>query len=223
MLTATLDNTLTAHLAEHGIHPEQTSARRWRHPVLFDRVVWRLVSQQGLDGATAVRAVDAAWGFLELCTARPELPLSPTPLVDDAWHATILFTRQYVELCTALGVQGIIHHEPHDHPSPADAGGADTTLAAFEEAGIEYDAEIWQSGGPCGGCDIIECVGAPLGHTQGDPTSLGDPCFVGCCMPQGPPPDRGVAAAAANGQAPASARCNSWCTQTCRNSPGPKW
>ena len=204
MLTTTLDNTLTTHLAEHGIHPEQTSARRWRHPVLFDRVVWRLVSQQGLDGATAVRAVDAAWGFLELCTARPELPLSPTPLVDDAWHATILFTRQYVELCTALGVQGIIHHEPHDHPSPTDAGGADTTLAAFEEAGIEYDAEIWQSGGPsarpCGGCDIPECVGAPLGHTQGDPTSLG-----------------------ANGQAPASARCNSWCTQTCRNSPGPKW
>ena len=123
MSTSTLEDPLTQRLADHGIDT-QTGSRRWHHPVLFDRVVWRLVSQQGLDASTARKAVDAGWGFLELCAARPELPLSPTPAVDAAWHETILSTRQYVEFCAALGVQGIIYHEPFDQPAVLGGGGA---------------------------------------------------------------------------------------------------
>ena len=155
-------------LAGHRLEAS-TGSRRWRHEVLFDRLVARLVSQKGFDGPAAVRAVDAAWGFLELCAVRPELQLSPSPQVDAIWHETLLFTRQYRELCAALGLrQGIIHHEPFDEPGGL-GGGAGATVAAFIEAGIRYDPEFWPSGQlePCAQCgdrpggDCAAACGAP--------------------------------------------------------------
>ena len=125
------------------------ASRRHLHPVLFDRVVWHLFSVEDFDGETAMRAADAAWAFLELC-ARPATQtthLSPPTLVDCAWHATILFTRQYAELCAALGVQGIIHHEPFADPGSHGSEGAVAAARAFQEAGISFDQEFWDSAG----------------------------------------------------------------------------
>lgn len=135
-------------LATAGIDTS-AAARRRLHPTLFDRVVWYLVSAQGLDSEHAVRAVDSAWAFLELC-ARPatcETRPGPPKLVDEAWHATILFTRQYVELCAALGLRGIIHHEPNDDPEAHGSRTADDTARALQEAGISYDQEFWAIAG----------------------------------------------------------------------------
>ena len=125
------------------------ASRRHLHPVLFDRVVWHLVSVEDFDGELAMRAVDAAWAFLELC-ARPATQttrLAPPTLVDEAWHATILFTRQYAELCATLGVRGIIHHEPLEDPGYHGSEGAAAAARAFQGAGISFDQEFWDSAG----------------------------------------------------------------------------
>lgn len=40
--------------------------------------------------------------------------LSPSPRVDEVWHAHILDTRAYTAACEAmLGAGGFIHHDPH--------------------------------------------------------------------------------------------------------------
>ena len=123
-----------------------TSSQRHLHPELFDRVVARLVNREGFDGEIAVRAVDQAWTFMLLCSRRtsPEGPLTPTKIVDEAWHATILFTRQYAELCSILGVEGIIHHEPADTPTTRGAEQCRATVRAFQDHGISYDPELWE-------------------------------------------------------------------------------
>ncbi|MYB27654.1 MAG: hypothetical protein F4X38_00800 [Acidimicrobiaceae bacterium] len=132
--------------------------RRKHHPVLFDRTVWRLV-KEGFEGPLAVRAVNEAWAFLGLCVDSA-VPLSPTPIVDAAWHATILHTRQYAELCQNLGASGLIHHEPFDHPSQQDRGGLGATIHAFRASGIPYDPEFWEMTGSLMGkaCDGQECM-----------------------------------------------------------------
>jgi hypothetical protein len=38
--------------------------------------------------------------------------LSPSPIVDEAWHQFILFTREYAEYCNSVAGR-FIHHEPH--------------------------------------------------------------------------------------------------------------
>ena len=136
----------------------RSAARRNDHPVLFDRAVWRLV-KEGFDGALAVRAVNEAWAFLELCVDSAA-PLTPTPIVDTAWHATILHTRQYAELCRNLGASGLIHHEPFDHPRPQDRGVLGATVRAFQASGIPYDPEFWEITGSLMGeaCEGQECM-----------------------------------------------------------------
>ena len=146
--------------------PDQTiPQRRQFHPALFDRVVSRLVTSEGLDADVAVRAVGEAWGFLALCArtgVSEEGPLAPAQLPDVAWHATILFTRGYRELCAALGVHGIIDHEPYDDPGSHGGGGAEGTVRAFQAAGMAFDPEMWGNTGTAI-CDRPRCGPRPDG------------------------------------------------------------
>ena len=119
--------------------------RRDLHPRLFDRVVARLVTTDGFKAPDALRAVDNAWAFLQACVEAPELRLSPTPVVDAAWHASLLHSRDYFALCEALGAPGVIHHEPteDDAPGSGEGAGAAVTVNAFRDLGIPYDDDLW--------------------------------------------------------------------------------
>ena len=49
--------------------------------------------------------------------------LSPSPRVDEVWHAHILDTRAYTAACEAmLGAGGFIHHDPHTAVIAMEAG-----------------------------------------------------------------------------------------------------
>ena len=72
-----------------------------------------LVARDGLDAATADRALDEYRGFLAACKAAPHARLVPSSLADVAWHRHILHTRRYAADCARL-FGGFLHHEQPD-------------------------------------------------------------------------------------------------------------
>ena len=77
-------------------------------------MVNRLVTKEGHDGDLATRMWTAfcQYAALQLLQDRPP-GLPPSKLVDEAWHAAILFTKDYHQWCMQhLG--RFLHHEPND-------------------------------------------------------------------------------------------------------------
>ncbi|MER8153816.1 hypothetical protein [Streptomyces sp. NPDC094472] len=69
----------------------------------------------------AERIVDEAVKFTATCAAFPDARLRPSRVVDEGWHALILHTRVYSELCEGLG--HFVHHMPEPpNPFRHDAG-----------------------------------------------------------------------------------------------------
>jgi ubiquitin len=50
--------------------------------------------------------------FLALASETAAFSLSPSPLVDEAWHKLILSTEVYPKVCGAIGRGGLIAHDP---------------------------------------------------------------------------------------------------------------
>lgn len=49
--------------------------------------------------------------YMSLVAAHPDMTLPTCKEVDDLWHAHLLCTHQYLEMCGAIGA-GFIHHNP---------------------------------------------------------------------------------------------------------------
>ena len=109
------------------------------------RVADRLVRVDDFSPEAADSASRDAFAFIELCAkhGREAGGLTPTRIVDKAWHAAILFTKEYATLCRSFG--RFVHHAPHEKaPSQAEATAAiSRTLDAFASAGIPYDSSLW--------------------------------------------------------------------------------
>lgn len=98
---------------------------------LFDRLVDRIVHQEGISRHLADRVMDQALAFL----------------VDIGWHVFILHTRDYAAFCERVAGR-LLHHVPTSHDDPAARGEtARETLArtvtAIRAAGFAVDAELW--------------------------------------------------------------------------------
>ena len=122
-----------------------------RHGVddhLWQRLVDRVVADEGIDQALAERVMNEALGFLRLCAEDPAGRYVPSTAVDPGWHAFILHTREYAEFCQRTAGR-FLHHAPFD----ADADAADTrrTVDAMRRHGLAVDAALWERGGDCGG------------------------------------------------------------------------
>jgi hypothetical protein len=62
----------------------------------------------------AVVLLRDASNFLWLAS-QAEVTSVPSPIIDEAWHVFVLFTREYADFChTYCG--GYVHHEPHVGP-----------------------------------------------------------------------------------------------------------
>ena len=68
-------------------------------------------------------------------------PVSPSELVDMAWHEMLMFTRFYQEYATFIG--GFMHHDPT--PGPPDGGNmyADTKKLYEKHFGQKPDPQFW--------------------------------------------------------------------------------
>ncbi|MFE2161435.1 glycine-rich domain-containing protein [Streptomyces lydicus] len=92
------------------------------------------------EDATAV--VTEALAFVAACALLPAARLVPSRVVDAGWHALILHTQTYAELCARLG--GFVHHRPEaPDPSRYDHDVIDRTTAVIQEAGYSVDGDLW--------------------------------------------------------------------------------
>ncbi|MET9052372.1 hypothetical protein ABZW50_14590 [Streptomyces bacillaris] len=101
-------------------------------------------SWPGMTDDQGERGVDQTAAFLTVAANTTER-VTPSLRVDLFWHALVLHTRHYAELCEALG-SGFIHHVPdrdtgHD---PADGRAAmRRTAEMIRSAGFAVDPEFW--------------------------------------------------------------------------------
>lgn len=126
----------------------------------LERVVWRLVEQEGCteEDARALRAEFLRFFSIAFVS---EKQISPSPLVDKFWHAFILHTRDYEDFCKRhLG--HFFHHEPKDHTHTKSA--KDPSPGVFTKEMIEkmfpaHDKATWKELAICSNshCDRVAC------------------------------------------------------------------
>lgn len=100
----------------------------------------------------ALRGVGQMLAFLA-ASARSTQALSPSPLVDDFWHAFILRTHDYAETCDE-NFGKFVHHQPGFLDREKHGGGKALrarTVEAIIEAGYAIDMEFWPE------LDIAHC------------------------------------------------------------------
>ncbi|MFE0132813.1 glycine-rich domain-containing protein [Streptomyces sp. NPDC059037] len=100
----------------------------------------------------AERGVGQMLAFLAAC-AYSDRPLSPSPLVDDFWHAFLMYTQAYQEFCERKFGK-MLHHKPGFLDRDEHGGGKALrarTVDAITLAGYEIDMEFWPE------LDLAEC------------------------------------------------------------------
>ncbi|MFG2638558.1 glycine-rich domain-containing protein [Streptomyces sp. NPDC048362] len=96
-----------------------------------------------MPASLASRIVEEALKFVAACSANPGAGLVPSRIVDEGWHALIVHTSMYAELCERLGDGRFIHHAPGYGPENWDPSAIDRTRAAIEGLGWDTDRELW--------------------------------------------------------------------------------
>jgi hypothetical protein len=90
----------------------------------------------------AGRIVEEALKFVVVCARHPGMGLVPSRIVDEGWHALILHTALYAQLCASVGGQ-FAHHYPGYDPANYDPTILDRTLEQIAHLGWEADEELW--------------------------------------------------------------------------------
>jgi len=115
----------------------------------------------GMEHDLAERIVREALKFVATAATNPGSRIAPSRVVDEGWHALILHTRLYEQLCTELG-GGLVHHYP-ERPDPSRFSGAVVayTLSLMEYTGYPADPRLW--GDPTSGEIVVaaNCVHSP--------------------------------------------------------------
>lgn len=123
---------------------------------LWERLVNRIVEDEGIERHFAERIMDQALGFLALVKYEPEGHFNPSELVDIGWHTFILYTKPYADFCRSY-VGHFIHHNPTDDPTAdySDNGGPMATTDAMMRHGLKVDEALWAHfhEGDCSNCN----------------------------------------------------------------------
>lgn len=119
---------------------------------LIDPVAWESVTKTVLDGnpgmdrSLAERIVAEGLRFV-VAAATTDIAIAPSRVVDEGWHALILHTAVYEQLCGAHG--RFVHHFPGYDPTHYDPHILDRAQERIRAAGFGIDPELWQA--PVGG------------------------------------------------------------------------
>lgn len=111
------------------------------------------------DQAAALSIVDEALKFVAAAAKHPADPkVRPSRRVDMGWHALILHTVIYVQLCQQLG--RFVHHVPEGPETRRVVSVTqDDTIEVIREMGYEPNMDLWGGVGdaPLGGDCHTEC------------------------------------------------------------------
>ncbi|HVM90731.1 MAG TPA: hypothetical protein VMU11_02450 [Verrucomicrobiae bacterium] len=99
-----------------------------------DLLVPRVAKEHGYSNDAAASLVREAKRMLFLSVVAGEA-ISPSALVDDAWHEMLMFTRFYQEFADFIG--GFIHHDP----TPGQPDGGRTYERTKQLYEIHFDDE----------------------------------------------------------------------------------
>ncbi|MFD0359541.1 glycine-rich domain-containing protein [Streptomyces sp. NPDC127110] len=94
----------------------------------------------GMEPELAARIVTEALKFVATA-ARGADDMTPSRLVDKGWHALILHTALYKQLCAHLG--GFVDHYPSPQGTEGDLDAFDRTIRSIERAGFAVDRQLW--------------------------------------------------------------------------------
>lgn len=113
----------------------------------------------GMASEAASRILVEALKYVATCAQFRAAPIAPSRVVDEGWHALILHTATYAELCMRLG--GFVHHypEPPD-PHRQTQEIISRTTALIGEAGFTINRELWHVP-----TEELVSVAADCGHT----------------------------------------------------------
>jgi hypothetical protein len=120
-----------------------------------------LDNNPGMEPELAGRILVDALAFLATATVSP-VPLAPSRVVDEGWHALILHTQLYQQLALSLGQ--FVHHVP-ERPDPGrrSESSLQRTIAAMKASGYEVDTDLWR-----GPEDSLVTVAANCQHSGPD-------------------------------------------------------
>lgn len=128
---------------------ENTILRRdsARHLVSDDQfagvVATVLDNNDGMTAEVAEKITDEALKFVAGAARFPGHGMRPSRVVDEGWHALILHTKVYAELCEKLG--GFIHHVPERPDTTRHHPGAMAKTQEFISlAGYVPVSELWE-------------------------------------------------------------------------------
>ncbi|MEU8589406.1 hypothetical protein AB0C59_20745 [Streptomyces sp. NPDC048664] len=96
----------------------------------------------GMNEVMAGRIVEEGLKFVAACSRNPGVGLAPSRIVDEGWHALLLHTAVYAELCARLGDE-FVHHYPGYDPTHYDPPVLDRTREAITALGWAADEELW--------------------------------------------------------------------------------
>ncbi|MGP4002216.1 hypothetical protein [Streptomyces sp. 8N706] len=89
----------------------------------------------------AGRIVEEGLKFVVACARFPDTGLAPSRIVDEGWHALLLHSKLYADLCARFG--DFVHHYPGWDPTHYDPPVLDRTGAMIGECGYSADEELW--------------------------------------------------------------------------------
>jgi hypothetical protein len=141
----------------------------------YPSVVKRISRENRVRQKTAARWLHEALKFLDVVADSKE-PIAPSKKVDEAWHAFILHTSQYMSWCESRYGR-YIHHVPTDKPDRSMYARSYKTLRSRYG---KLDRHVWPvptgwgyygGGGSCGGG--FDGGGASCGGGDGGGASCG--------------------------------------------------
>lgn len=96
----------------------------------------------GMTEAMSSRITEEGVKFVVAAARFPDVPMAPSRVVDEGWHALILHTRLYAALCERFGP--FVHHAPGYDPTHYDPPILDRTRDAIRAAGFDVDPDLWR-------------------------------------------------------------------------------
>lgn len=156
---------------EHTTSPEVKSVRELITPEQFLDVASTVQrNNDGMAANVAEAITEEALKFVAACSAAPRARLKPSRVVDEGWHALILHTSVYAQLCRSL--HRFVHHVP-ERPDVTrhDPGALARTQAAIKAAGYDPNPAMWN-----GPTDNSIPVAASCEHSEPPPAGCGADC-----------------------------------------------